>query len=141
MSDRKLSLSSPIVRKLSDIAVLIRNYVIIEAVLWIAIWCMAIFWIGGMLDYLPVTAGASETPRGVRIAMLIVMAAGAGWVLLMRLGRRLLTSLPAKSLALLVERKYPEFNSELVTAVELSNKPESDVSNPAAYRSDVAACE
>ena len=135
MSDRNLNvLASPIVRKLSAVAALIRNYVIIEAVLLTALWCMTVFWLGGMLDYLPVTAGASETPRAVRVGILIVMALGAGWVLVMRLGRRLLTKLPSKSLALLIERKYPDFNSELVTAVELSNKPAVDVSNPAAYR-------
>ncbi len=135
MSDHPLHrLASPIVRKLSAVAALIRNYLIVESLLWIALWCLAIFWLGGMLDYLPITAGASETPRAVRIGMLVVMAAGVLWVLVMRLGVRLLTKLPTKSLALLIERKYPEFNSELVTAVELANKPEVEVSNAVAYR-------
>ncbi len=135
MSNRNLSdLASPIVSKLSAVAALIRNYVIAESLLWVALWCLAIFWLGGMLDYLPVTAGASETPRAVRIGLLVVMAAGAAWILLMRLGRRVFAKLPTKSLALLVERKYPEFNNELVTAVELSGNAETDVSNPGAYR-------
>ena len=135
MSDRKPHvIEAPVVRKLSAIAALIRNYVIIEALLWIALWCLAIFWLGGMLDYLPVTAGASETPQAVRIGLLAVMAIGTGWILVVRLASRVFASLPRKSLALLVERKYPEFNNELVTAVELSSKAEEDVSNPVAYR-------
>lgn len=135
MSDKKpRAIAAPVVRKLSAIAALIRNYVIIEAVLWLALWCLAIFWLGGMLDYLPVTAGASETPRGFRISLLTVMAIGTGWILIVRLARRVFVKLPRKSLALLVERKYPEFNNELVTAVELSEKTEADVSNPVAYR-------
>ncbi len=135
MSVRKTHvIEAPVVRKLSAIAGLIRNYVIIEALLWIALWCLAIFWLGGMLDYLPVTAGASETPRAVRIGLLAVMAMGTGWILIVRLASRVFASLPFKSLALLVERKYPEFNNELVTAVELSSQAEADVSNPDAYR-------
>ena len=135
MSDRnRTALAAPIVGKLSAVAALIRNYVIAEALLWVALWCLGVFWLGGMLDYLPVTAGASETPRAVRIGLLVVMAAGAGWILVVRLARRAFAKLPLNSLALLVERKYPEFNNELVTAVELSSKAETDVSNPAAYQ-------
>ena len=135
MSDRRThGIEARVVHKLSAIAGLIRNYVIIEALLWIALWCLAIFWLGGMLDYLPVTAGASETPRAVRIGLLAVMGLGTGWILIVRLASRVFARLPEKSLALLVERKYPEFNNELVTAVELSNKAEADVSNPVAYR-------
>ncbi len=131
-------IETAVVRKLSAIAALIRNYVIIEAMLWIALWCLAIFWLGGMLDYLPVSAGASETPRAVRIGLLVVMAIGTGWILVVRLARRVFANLPRKSLALLVERKYPEFNNALVTAVELRNKSEVDVSNPSAYRAMLA---
>ncbi len=135
MSERQpLSIETPVVRKLSTIASLIRNYVIIEAILWITLWCLAVFWLGAMLDYLPVTAGASETPRAVRIAMLAVMALGTGWIVIVRLLSRVFANLPRKSLALLVERKYPEFNNELVTAVELSSRAELEVSNPEAYR-------
>lgn len=135
MSDRRThGIEARVVRKLSAIAGLIRNYVIIEALLWIALWCLAIFWLGGLLDYLPVTAGASETPRAVRIGLLVVMGIGTGWILIVRLASRVFARLPEKSLALLVERKYPEFNNELVTAVELSNNAEADVSNPVAYR-------
>lgn len=135
MSDRKTQgIESHVAHKLSAIAGLIRNYVIIEALLWIALWCLAIFWLGGMLDYLPVTAGASETPRAVRIGLLVVMAIGSGWILVVRLASRVFARLPEKSLALLVERKYPAFNNELVTAVELSSKAEEDVSNPVAFR-------
>ncbi len=135
MSDTKqFALASPVVRKLSAVAALIRNYVIVESLLWIAIWIVVWFWLGGLLDYLPVTAGASETPRAVRIGLLVIMGLGAAWVLIVRLGRRLFTPMAQKSLALLIERKYPEFNNELVTAVELSRRKEVDVSNPAAYQ-------
>ncbi len=46
---------------------------------------------------------------------------------------RLCSNALQKSRAL-IERKYPEFNNELVTAVELSRRKEVDVSNPAAYQ-------
>ncbi len=53
MSDTKqIALASPVVRKLSSIAVLIRNYVIVESLLWIAIWILILFWVGGLIDYL-----------------------------------------------------------------------------------------
>lgn len=139
MRDRdKNSLAEPIVRKLSAVARLIRNYLLIESALWIAIWCMVVFWLGGMLDYLPVTAGASETPRSVRMVILVVMGLGVLWILATRLFNRLFAPLPEKSLALLVERKYPELNNELMTAVELSQRPMEEISNPAAYQQMLA---
>ncbi len=131
---QKFQLSTPIVRKLNAVARLVRNYLLIESALLIAVWCFVIFWLGGLLDYLPVTVGANETPRAVRIGILAIMGLGTAWILISFLARRLLVRLPPRSLALLIERKYPELNNELVTTVELSNQPATDVSNPAAHR-------
>ncbi len=126
-------LAPDILHKLQGIASLIRKYVLLESALLMGIWCLVIFWIGGLIDYLPVTAGASESPRGVRIGILAVMALGILWIASSRLLNRLFARLPLQSLALLVERKYPLLNSELMTAVELSEREE-DVSNPEAHR-------
>ncbi len=130
----KFQLSAPIVAKLRSVARLVRNYLLIETALLIAVWCLSIFWLGGLLDYLPVTVGANETPRLVRAAILAIMGLGTAWILIAYLGRRLFVRLPQRSLALLIERKYPELNNELVTTVELSGRSDADVSNPVAHR-------
>ncbi|MEZ6135288.1 MAG: hypothetical protein R3C53_10295 [Pirellulaceae bacterium] len=109
------------------------KYVIVQALLMILCWLLLVFWAGGMLDYLPVKAGSSETPRWVRIGMLVAMATGSMWVMLRWAGPRLWTPVADRSLALLIERHNPELDNELVTAVELCGQNQADVSNPAAH--------
>jgi hypothetical protein len=112
----------------------IRRHVALDGLLLAVIWALAIFWLGAALDYLPVRVGATETPRWVRAGLLLVIAGGVAWALIWRLARRLLARLPDRSLAVLLERRFPQLNNELVTAVELVEQPEPEVSNRPAYR-------
>jgi hypothetical protein len=98
-------------------------------------WLLLLFWIGGLVDYLPVRAGSNETPRWARIGLLLTMGGGSLWILLVWGLPRLLAKLNDRSVALLIEKHYPKLKNELVTAVELSDSTEQrgDVSNPAAY--------
>lgn len=105
----------------------------------IALWLLLAFWLGGLIDYLPVTVGSSESPRALRIGLLVVMAAVSLWIAWRWIVVRLLGRPTDSSLALLLERHYPELDNELITAVELSNSHLSDsklsqISNPAAHR-------
>lgn len=137
MESTQKGLSQPVAEKLAAVAKLIRTYVIADALLLSLLWCLVVFFVGGLLDYLPVTAGASETPRGVRTIILIIMAIGVGWIFVTRLLNRLFARLPNRSLAVLIERKYPQLNNELVTIVELNAqnaRTSEEISNPAAYQ-------
>lgn len=119
-------------RVLGEVRSLLNSYLRWKSLLLVACWILLVFWIGGALDYLPVQLGSAETPRWARIGFLVLMAVGTGWVLLGWLLPRLLTPVKDSSLALLIEKHHPSLNHELVTAVELHEKP-ADVSNPQAH--------
>lgn len=126
-------LSSAILSRLDELRRLLRRYVTAHGLLLIALWLLIAFWLGGLIDYLPVTVGSSESPRALRIGLLVVMLAGSLWIAWKWIVVRLWVRLENKSLALLLERSYPQLNNELITAVELSSQSSSDVANPTAY--------
>lgn len=83
-------------------------------------WLGLTFWAGLALDYLPVLAGASEMPRWARAGVLAIVALVLGR-LLYRWGlRRILKPLTNRDLAVILERRFPQFRDSLITAVELS---------------------
>ncbi len=114
--------SPKILAKLDEVRGVARRYVVLQGICQTVFWGFAVFWIGGLIDYLPVRAGASETPRNVRVLMLGVMVLGALWFLGVKLLPRLFTRLKDRSLALLIERHYPDFDNELITTVELTGE-------------------
>ncbi|HBE67867.1 MAG TPA: hypothetical protein DDW52_06935 [Planctomycetaceae bacterium] len=122
--------------KLDEVRQHVRTYAWREATCFAVLWCIAIYWVGGLVDYLPVQVGAGETPRAARLAMLIIMAGGLVWLAVFRLLPRLWANLPTRSLALLFQRRFPQLGSSLVTAVELLDEntaADELVSNPAAH--------
>ncbi len=133
-ADRSQELPSTIRDLLVDVRRKIRFRVLVDGLLVAAILVLTIYWLGAALDYLPVKIGSNETPTWVRIALLSLMGILAGWALLWRLARRYLVRLTDRSMAVLLERHFPELNNELVTVVELADKSTDDISNPAAYR-------
>ncbi|MDM4014504.1 polyketide synthase [Roseiconus lacunae] len=98
----------------------IRRYVIWDSLLAIAAIVLAAFWIGLLIDYVPVTLGGDEMPRSARSVLLVAV----GFVVLLVTTRMLLSRLnrplPDDSLALLVERQHQSLGGRLVTAVQLS---------------------
>ncbi|GAB5405059.1 MAG: polyketide synthase [Aureliella sp.] len=133
LTNQTAKLSPTIESKLDELRGLLKSYVVRQSIALMIIWGVAVFWIGGLVDYLPVQVGASETPKWVRAAMLSIMIAGPLWLVVFRMLPRLLRRLPSRSLALLFERRFPQLNSSLVTAVELVGEQPRDVSNQAAY--------
>ena len=121
-------------RLLGSLRSQIRRRVVLDGLLVAALCVLLVFWFGALIDYVPVTVGSNETPRWLRAALLVVMGLGVGWAILWRLGRRVIARLSNRSLAVLIERHFPQLNYELVTVVELTDKPSEDVSNPTAYR-------
>jgi hypothetical protein len=131
-------LSRPVRGVLARLRGRIRQRILWDGLLVAALCVLIVFWFGALIDYVPVKFGSNETPRWLRQILLTAMALGVAWALLWRLGRRWLARLSDRSLALLVERHFPELNNELVTVVELSDKPLVDVSNRPAYRAMLA---
>jgi hypothetical protein len=110
----------------------IRAYVVVEGIAVAAIWLGAAFWLSLALDYLPILAGASEMPRPIRAALLVITAAGALGLFYWYVLRRVAVRLADRSMAVLLERRYREFGDSLLTAVEMAELPErTETFNPA----------
>lgn len=118
--------------KLDEVRETLRGYLWLQCLLMIAGWLIVLFWLAAAIDYLPVRVGAGESPRWLRAGFLILMGGGSLWFLLGWMLPRRLARIDDDSLALLIERRYPRFANELVTAVELSDK-DVQVSDPKAH--------
>lgn len=103
----------------------IQAYVWLEGISLAVIWLAGTFWIALALDYLPVLVGASEMPQWTRALLLLVMAGGFGYILFRWVFERVAVPLSDRSMAMLLERRFTDFNDTLMTSVELSQrKPE-----------------
>ena len=95
----------------------IRRYVLLEGSALVLVVLGCAFWFSVAVDYW------FEPGRGVRQSLLlIVLSAGVAafaWYLVLRLVRHLRT----RALALVLERRFPELNDRLITAVELAERP------------------
>ncbi len=127
-------LSTAVTQTFSQLRQLLARYVTIHGLLLVALWLLLIFWVGGLIDYLPVTMGSNETPVWLRGCLLVAMFVGSCFIGYRWIVARLFVRLHDRSLALLIERNYPELNNELITAVELSGHTVEGVSNPRAHQ-------
>lgn len=128
------SLSPQIVSKLAEVRQLLRKYVLWQSACLAILWFLCVFWLGGLIDYLPVRVGASETPRWARIGMLMAIVLGVLWIVARFLLPKLLKKIPDSSLALVFERRFPQLGNALVTAVELVDQPGKEITDSNAYQ-------
>ncbi|MCA9190857.1 MAG: hypothetical protein KDB03_03805 [Planctomycetales bacterium] len=133
LRQNSLVLAPSIRHGLSSIRDTLRFYVWTYGLLLIACWVMFIFWAGALVDYVPVQFGAYESPRWVRVGCLSLMGLGAVWFFIGSIVLRLWRTISDSSLALLIERHNSQFENELITAVELAKRSQSDASNPDAH--------
>jgi hypothetical protein len=100
----------------------VRAYMFLEGLGALVLWLGGAFLIGWLIDYGPVFCGGSEMPRGARATFLVLALLGASVCVWWFWLRRLFVPLPAASLALAVERRYPRFEESLVTSVEMHDR-------------------
>jgi membrane protein implicated in regulation of membrane protease activity len=112
---------------LSQIRSRVRKTVFLEGLAAALVAVMLLFWLAFALDYAPVLFGFRELPWQARAAMLAVAAIILLAILYRLILRRIFVSLKNSSLALLVERKYPELGETLITTVEVSDAKRTDV--------------
>lgn len=96
----------------------IRQYVFLEGLALVVVLLGALFWGSFLIDWGYFQLSRLELPRWFRASVLI---AGIGLVtfgLVAWVALRLLRSLRAKGLALVLERRFPELDDRLITAVE-----------------------
>ncbi len=105
----------------------IRWFVFLEGIAVAISALLLTFWISLAIDYLPVRFGLPELSRPVRIGLLVLVFSLVAFVLYRLVIRRVFVRLKDSSLALLVERKYPEFCDSLLTTVNQVGKPTDNV--------------
>jgi hypothetical protein len=96
----------------------IRRYVFLEGVALVACTIGLAFWISLSLDYL------FEMPQGLRRVLMVLAATAAFAAFFWYVFLRVIRSLRHRSLALVLERRFPELNERLITAVEMAEQPE-----------------
>ena len=121
------SLSRPIDRMLSRLRNRIRWFVLLEGVAIAIIWAVLTFWIALAIDYLPVTMGFNELSRPTRLIILVLSSLTVALVLYRLVFRRVFVQLQNQSMAMLIERRYPQFNDSLLTTVSRTNSKSGDV--------------
>ncbi len=110
----------------------VRQYIVADSILAIAALVLVAFWLGLLVDFLPVRLGGTEMPRSARAVLLAGVGVAICVLLAKLLWSRLRRPLRDDSLALLVERHHPELCGRLVTAVQLTEKNRSgDAHEPA----------
>lgn len=102
----------------------IRAYVWVEGLSLAVLWLGLTFWAGLALDYLPVLAGASEMPHAARAVVLAIIGVVLAYILYHWVLRRSFVRMADRSMAVLIERQFEAFQDSLVTAVELTEKPD-----------------
>jgi hypothetical protein len=116
MSQAKLQHDVPpaIEQKLAQVRRGIRTYVWLEGLAAIVVTIAAAFWVGMLLDWM------FEPSPQVRIATMIGVGIVGLWVAYRQLLRRAFVSLPDASLAVLLERRFPQLKDQLLTSVDLA---------------------
>ena len=103
---------------LQELRRMIRRYVSLRGVILAGIWSILFFWFAGFVDYLPVWFGANDSPRIVRLLLLVGLVAVAIFLLARFTIGPLLVRWSDRSLALLLERKFPTLDNTLITLIE-----------------------
>ncbi|MBI1903351.1 MAG: hypothetical protein HYS13_19795 [Planctomycetia bacterium] len=103
----------------------IRGYVWVEGLALAVAWLGLAFWLSLAIDWLPVKLGAYDEPsrpwRIVILAAAVVIFFGlVAWMVL----RRSFVALPNRTMAVILERRFRDFNDALMTTVEMTEMPE-----------------
>jgi hypothetical protein len=118
-------LAPAITSALSRLRGRIRAYVWVEGLALAVAWLGLAFWLTLAIDWLPVKLGAYDEPslpwRIVILAGTVVVFFGlVAWMVL----RRSFVALPNRTMAVILERRFRDFNDALMTTVEMTEIPE-----------------
>jgi hypothetical protein len=111
------SLSPTIYRLLNRLRSRLRRFVFLEGICLIVIWGVLTFWAALAVDYLPVKFGLAELSRPARIVVLVLIGMLLAWLIFRVILRRVFVRMKDSSMALLIEKRCPEFNESLITTV------------------------
>lgn len=109
--------SPAIARLLGRVRWRIRTIVLGEGIAMSLVVFMTTFWIAFALDYFPVRFGYAELPTWGRVVLLLLSLLSVAWVFYRLVLARFFVRLKDTSMAMLVEKKYHQFNDSLLTTV------------------------
>ena len=115
---------------LSGVRRRIRWLVLLEGLALAFICMVLLFWISLAMDYLPVKFGFEELPKTVRTIILALSGIAVFTIFYKVVLKRIFVSLENRSMALLVEKKHPQFGESLITTVEFDSNPDSEIDQP-----------
>ncbi|HET6324418.1 MAG TPA: hypothetical protein VFG04_06935, partial [Planctomycetaceae bacterium] len=120
----------------------IRRYVLLEGTALVVVVLLSTFWLTLAIDWAYFRLTGLELPvwfrEGIGICALVLAAAGALFWIVLRLFRRF----RARALALVLERRFPEMGSRLITAVETAesqHRPDAHSGDPQSHESALTA--
>jgi len=102
----------------------IRQYVCVEGIALVVALLGALFWGSFLIDWCYFHWSRLELPRWFRATVLIAGTCLLAFGLVAWVAIRLLRSMRVKALALVLERRFPELDDRLITAVEAADDPE-----------------
>ncbi|MFN8854046.1 MAG: hypothetical protein ACK50P_00650 [Planctomycetaceae bacterium] len=111
-------LRQEVLQVLNELRSRIRRYVFLEGLALVLCTVGLAFWISLLFDYL------FEMPQGLRRVLMVLAATATAAAFLWYVFLRVIRSLRHRSLALVLERRFPELNERLITAVELAENPD-----------------
>ncbi len=106
----------------------IRQYVLFEGLALVVVLLGALFWGSFLVDWCYFQLSRLELPRWFRATFLVLGIGALAFGLVAWVALRLLRSLRSKALALVLERRFPELDDRLITAVEAADGVEPDSS-------------
>lgn len=109
---------------LTELKSRIRRYVLWEGLALAIVVIGLFFWFSLGFDVAVFSVRRLEPPRWLRVGLDLALIAGLAAITLSLIVFRVFRSFRAQPLALLLERRFPELNDRLVTAVEAREHPE-----------------
>ena len=104
----------------------IRRYVALTGLGIVCVVCGVLFWFSLGIDAAWFSISLLELPRWVRAGFVLVAGAATLFTFLVYVVLRLSGRFGMKDLALVLERRFPELNDGLITAVEMASDPENE---------------
>jgi hypothetical protein len=98
----------------------IRQYVLWEGIALAVVLVGMFFWLSLGFDWAVFSVRRLEPPRWLRVGLDVAVLGGLAAVVVLLVALRVFRSFRTKSLALILERRFPELGDRLVTAVEMS---------------------
>lgn len=121
--------TTDVTRVLSDLRGRIRRYVLIEGIALTLAALGGLFWLSLAVDHAWFRISRLELPYWFRAGFDVIVAGLLAFLAVSWIGLRVVRSFRTKALALVLERRFPELNDRLVTAVELAETP-SEINSP-----------